>query len=111
MRIGPTSSGSIFSSRVRAAAAARRSEPTETDRGGSRALVPVEPIVAGAEPGRIVRHRVDAAFLAQLLAGAEDPATTRRVRRIEPARGAAIYARTEGGESLLVPGYLVDVAR
>jgi len=110
MRIGSTTSGSIYASRARAAAA-RRSDGLDTDRGGSRALVPVEPIVAVEEPVRMVRHRVDAAFLAQLLAGAEDPATTRRVRRIEPMRGAAIYARTEVGESLLTPGYLVDVAR
>ena len=118
MRIGSPSGISVLASRLGASAHGRRVAPVEapsahveeTDRGG----LPV-PVALEGEPRagteRIVRHRVDAAFLAQLIATAADLPPTRRLRRIEADRGAAIYARAVRGEGLLVPGYFVDVAR
>ena len=120
MRIGSTTGLSVLASKLGASANDRRVTPLEapsahveeTDRGG--VPVPVAPIGAGTraeETGRIVRHRVDAAFLAHLIAMAADLPPTRRLRRIEADRGAATYARAVRGEGLLVPGYFVDVAR
>jgi hypothetical protein len=117
MRIAPTFGGSISAPRRGTAADVRRVEPGERsaaggeEHAGSRALVPTEPPARIEAPARIVRHRVDAAFLAQLSAAIERGGATGRAERIEPRRGAAAYARVERGEGLLTPGYLVDVVR
>ncbi len=117
MRIGPTLGVSILGSRP---AGARRVEPSARSREAGeergRALVPVEPaadpsVGSRGESGRIVRHRVEAPFLAQLIASHRDLPEERRLRRAEPGTAAAIYAKAQAGEGLLVPGYLVDVAR
>jgi len=119
MRIGPTLGVSILASRPRAADVRRvrrvakvfRTDADDGAAGG--ALVPIEADRAphGDGPGRFARLRPDAAFLAQLLATAEDVPETRRFRRIEARLGAAVYERAQRGEGLLTPGYLVDVAR
>ena len=116
MRIGSTSASSFPASRLDAAArrsVASGSGVVEGEVARTRAIVPVAPIARARddETRRIVRHRVDAAFLAQLVATAEDLPETRRLRRIEARQGAEAYARTGRPESLLTPGYLVDVAR
>ena len=77
----------------------------------SRALVPVEqPAERENAEARLVRHRVYAPFLAQLLATREGMADTRSRRRAEPSRAARIYADAMAGESPLTPGWLVDAA-
>ncbi|MBV5266213.1 hypothetical protein [Pinisolibacter aquiterrae] len=113
MRIGPTLGVSILASRPDGA---RRVEPSarasETGEERGRALVPVAPAAESrSETGRIVRHRVEAPFLAQLIASHRDLPEQRRLRRAEPAVATAIYAKAQAGEGLLVPGYLVDEAR
>lgn len=60
---------------------------------------------------RLVRLRAHAPFLAQLIAGRDDVPEMRRRRRAEPARATRAYAAAMDGPGLLVPGYLVDVAR
>lgn len=123
MRIGRTSGiGSgigvgrrVLGRRVEPIADAARTFP---DRDGdaaeptTRALVPVAPrapIETATE--RLVRLRAHAPFLAQLIAVRDDLPETRRLRRAEPARAARAYAEIMDGPGLLVPGYLVDVAR
>lgn len=113
MRIGQTLGVSILASRARGTRrveASARAGETGEERG--RALVPVEPAAESrSESGRIARHRVEAPFLAQLIASHRDLPDQRRLRRAEPVVAAAIYAKAQRGEGLLVPGYLVDVAR
>lgn len=113
MRIGQTLGVSILASR---SGGARSVEPSErvvaTGEERGRALVPTEPSrESPGETGRIVRHRVEAPFLAQLIASHRDLPEQRRFRRGEPRAASAIYAKAQSGEGLLVPGYLVDVAR
>lgn len=77
-----------------------------------RSLVPVTPRAPIETPvERLVRLRAHAPFLAQLIAVRDDLPETRRLRRAEPARAARAYGETMDGPGLLVPGYLVDVAR
>ena len=119
MRIGQTLGVSIAAGRGADAAVARRVEPAEAAaenrprdaRAPSRALVPVEPPPVETTEARLVRLRVHAPFLAQLLAHRDDLPETRRLRRADPARAAANYARAAEAPGLLVPGYFVDVAR
>ncbi len=116
MRIGSSSGVTSFASRP-PSANARRVQPgtaaaaTGDDRATGGALVPIEPSVAREEPIRLVRPIADAGFLAQLIATAEGLPETRRLRRADPRRAAAAYARVERGEGLLTPGYLVDRLR
>lgn len=115
MRIGQTPRVSIrFGGR--GPSASRRVEPawsaaeTGEEAPRSTALVPVEaPRAAETAGERLVRHRVHAPFLAQLIATHEGMAETRRLRRASPQRAAAGYAAAAEGPGLLVPGYLVDV--
>lgn len=117
MRIGQTLGVSILGSRpgwARRVEPGARSREAGEERG--RALVPVEPVAdpsvgSRGESGRIVRHRVEAPFLAQLIASHRDLSEQRRSRRVEPGVAAVIYAEAQAGEGLLVPGYLIDVAR
>ena len=119
MRIGPTFGVSVLAARFAAAdarrvrRAARAFRAGEDDGSARGALVRIETDgqTRGEAPARFARLRPDAAFLAQLLATAEDVPETRRLRRIEPRVGAAVYERAQHGEGLLTPGYLVDVAR
>ena len=95
----------LFRSEPAADAAAPRDEAQDT----GRALVPVEPQPRESGSARIVRHRVDAAFLTQLIATRDDLPDTRRLRRAEPRRVARLYDDAmEGGSGLLTPGWLVD---
>lgn len=81
--------------------AAARPEP-------GRALAP---IAQPATPGdRLVRYRIDAPFLAQLIANRDGLPDTRRLRRAEPRRAAGLYAVAMDGPGLLVPGFFVDTA-
>jgi hypothetical protein len=77
-----------------------------------RALIAVEPPPA-REPvaDRLVRLRAHAPFVVQLIALLDDLPETRRLRRAEPRRAARAYEAAMDGPGLLVPGYLVDVAR
>ncbi|MCE1235386.1 MAG: hypothetical protein LWW93_03420 [Hyphomicrobiales bacterium] len=118
MRIGSSSGVSLLASRLGSANARRvapgaRAASAGEDRGECRALVPIAPTPSSTDeaPIRIVRPLVDAGFLAQLIATAEGLPETRRLRRADPRRAAAAYARTERGEGLLTPGYLVDRLR
>lgn len=117
MRIGPTLGVSILASRLASSARTRRVQPgrrsaaTGEETARSRALVVVEPAAADVEPApRLVRHRTDAAFLAQLVANAEGFAETRRARRAEPEAAIAAYERMRRDAVRLTPGWLVDVA-
>ncbi len=84
----------------------------ESATGHGRALVAtaVPRRVESAEE-RLVRHRAHAPFLAQLIATRAGLPETRRRRRAEPAHAARLYGDAMDGPGLLVPGYLVDVAR
>lgn len=118
MRIGQTL-GVSSSSPFARAGSSRRVTPVETasesrrepERETTRALVALEPVPVRDEPVRLVRPRVEAPFLAQLIAAHRDLPEQRRLRRAEPGVATAIYARAQRGEGLLVPGYLVDVRR
>jgi hypothetical protein len=123
MRIGGTSGiGSglgverrAFDRRVEPIGDAPRPRP-EGDRDPvarpARALVPTTaPRRAESDAERVLRRHAHAPFLAQLIATREDLPETRRRRRAEPARAARLYADVMDGPGLLVPGYLVDVAR
>ena len=117
MRISESRSVSIWSRDAAATSGARRVEPAaptaanDGDRGGTSAPLAETLFDERVEtPTRIVRHRPFAPFIAQLIANREGFAETRRRRRAEPGAVSA-YARVERGEGLLVPGYLVDVAR
>ena len=77
-----------------------------------RALALRGPLVAEeSRVERLVRWHSHAPFLAQLIATRDDLAETRRLRRAEPAVALRAYGATMDGPGLLVPGYLVDVAR
>ena len=77
----------------------------------SRALVAIEPApTCESAEARLVRHRVHAPFLAQLLATREGMAETRARRRAEPNRAVRVYEDAMAGESPLTPGWLVDAA-
>ena len=123
MRIGRTNGiGSGFGGdrrvvgrRVEPIADAGRARPDPERASGEapgRALVPTTaPIPRESEPERLVRLRAHAPFLAQLIATREALPQTRRLRRAEPGRAARAYGEAMDGPGLLVPGYLVDVAR
>jgi len=120
MRIGRTSGiGSGFG--VDRRGLGRRVEPVDAaprpgrdprQESGGRALIAIEPPPA-REPvaDRLVRLRAHAPFLAQLIAERDDLPETRRLRRATPGRAARAYGEAMDGPGLLVPGYLVDVAR
>ncbi|MDK9696828.1 MAG: hypothetical protein OEL76_10570 [Siculibacillus sp.] len=123
MRIGETSGiGSGFG--IERRALDRRVEPigdaprprpeAEHDPvpGHGRALVATTVARRAETDGdRLVRRFAHAPFLAQLIATREDVPDTRRRRRAEPARAARLYDEAMEGPGLLIPGYLVDVAR
>ena len=123
MRIGRTSGiGSGFG--VDRRVVGRRVEPVDgAERSRSpagrepgvapgRALAPIEaPIAVETAVERLVRWRAHAPFVAQLIAHRDDLPDARRLRRAEPGRAARAYADAMDGPGLLVPGYLVDVAR
>ncbi len=123
MRIGGTG-GIAGGFGVERRAVGRRVEPiAEAPRPGadssaerheapSRALVATAPAPrpeTSAE--RLVRLHGHAPFLTQLIATRDGAPDTRRLRRAEPRRAARAYGEAMEGVGLLVPGYLVDVAR
>jgi len=119
MRIGGTQGVSVGLRGTSGAVRGYRVEPTATTEAsgdrpastGGRALVPVEPRPLPESPvERLVRHRVHAPFLAQLLATRDGAPDTRRLRRAEPLRAARAYDAAMSEPGLLVPGYLVDTA-
>ena len=121
MRIGGTSGiGSgfgverrAFDRRVEPIGEAPRPRPErDPGAGRSRALVPTTAPRPTETAGEAVTRRyAHAPFLAQLIATRDDLPETRRRRRAEPGRAARLYADVMDGPGLLVPGYLVDIAR
>lgn len=98
--------------RVAPATATPGTADRDRERPDGRALVVAEPDRERGEPAaRLIRLRIHAPFIAQLAALRDEAPTSRRPRRIEPGRAAALYADAMDGPGLLVPGFLVDVAR
>lgn len=107
--IGMGGAASARSFRVEPIADAPRTEGRAREE--SRALVPTaRPAERESAEARLVRHRVHAPFLAQLLATREGLEDTRARRRAEPGRAARVYEDAMAGESPLTPGWLVDAA-
>jgi len=78
-------------------------QPTAAATDSNRALIPIAAVTTSREPPSAAGQRVDAGFLAQLIATAGQMPQTRERRRAEPEDVIAAYRSTVNGARSSTP--------